>query len=348
MTDHATWALFGEAEPPSTTPTTPTPSTPDTTTNTTHAEPSPPVATRTQHRDTARPLIALAGGPKDGHWYWLTDWQRHLRSVHAQHFSPDHPACAALHYHPTGHHVAHTNPAFKRGEMWRFTPPEPAPDKPVTTETGEAEDSPWLMCPRCHRPAPRLIVVHLAGRPDPIVDCPRCAYPDLLELSSRVPTMPAADREWYAARVLVTGSRTWHDTATITAALTRVRHRWPGATLVHGAADGADQLAAGVWRDWGLQTEAHPADWTGPCSQDCPPGHRRPRRGGGSYCPKAGRRRNAAMVAAGANVCVAFIHNHSRGASHCADLAQTADIPTWRHHATTPQTHQHTPNRRAA
>jgi hypothetical protein len=112
-------------------------------------------------------------------------------------------------------------------------------------------------------------------------------------------------------RVLVTGSRTWTDNAVIRDALAPFRA--PGAVLVHGDAPGADRIAAAIWRSWGLGTEPHPAHWA-------------------QHGRAAGFLRNRHMVALGADVCVAFIRDHSRGAGHTAALAERAGIPTIRHH----------------
>jgi hypothetical protein len=124
---------------------------------------------------------------------------------------------------------------------------------------------------------------------------------------------PAAPR-----RVLVTGSRTWTDTGTIRDALASV---WGdgAAVLVSGACPrGADRLAEACWTRWGGHVERHRADWD-------------------RHGRAAGYRRNTAMVAAGASVCLAFIRAGSPGASHTAALAEAAGIPTHRHTEPTTQ-----------
>ena len=65
-------------------------------------------------------------------------------------------------------------------------------------------------------------------------------------------------------RLLVTGSRTWHDIAAIEQTLAVILDRHPeGVLLVHGACPrGADAIAAAyAARTPGYQVEAHPADW---------------------------------------------------------------------------------------
>jgi hypothetical protein len=112
-------------------------------------------------------------------------------------------------------------------------------------------------------------------------------------------------------RILVTGSRTWTHTTTIRRHLTHARQAYPGAVLIHGNARGADRIAAGIWRHWQLPVEPHPADWT-------------------HHGRAAGYHRNRAMVATGADLCLAFIRNNSPGATMCADLAETAGTRTIR------------------
>ena len=111
--------------------------------------------------------------------------------------------------------------------------------------------------------------------------------------------------------MLITGSRTWTNEAAITEAL---REHWGDGTgvLVSGACpSGADAIAERVWSSWGGKVERHPADWQA---------------GKG-----AGYRRNADMVAAGADVALTFIRDGSRGASHTAELAERSGIPVCRY-----------------
>lgn len=129
-----------------------------------------------------------------------------------------------------------------------------------------------------------------------------------------------------APRLLVTGSRDWADHATLTTALHRAwidLGRHPGTVLVTGACPtGADAHAETCWAAHALPIERHPAQW-------------------GRHGRGAGPLRNQAMVDLGADLCLAFIRNHSRGATGCADLAERAGIPTRRHH-------QHCPHAPAA
>lgn len=110
-------------------------------------------------------------------------------------------------------------------------------------------------------------------------------------------------------RILVTGSRAWDDWRTITGALIEAADGKPRpVTVVHGCARGADSLAAQAARKLGWEVEGHPADWE-------------------FHGKAAGFRRNAEMVALGADVMLAFIRDGSRGATHCAGLAAKAGIP---------------------
>ena len=66
-------------------------------------------------------------------------------------------------------------------------------------------------------------------------------------------------------RLLVSGSRTWHDIPAIEQVLAVILDRHPeGVLLVHGACPrGADAIkqAAYAARTPGYRIEAHPADW---------------------------------------------------------------------------------------
>ncbi len=126
-------------------------------------------------------------------------------------------------------------------------------------------------------------------------------------------------------RVLVTGSRDWEDAAAVRRALVDAWATSSGRpfVVVHGhCPTGADAVAD----DWGTRMAAlhssvtvdpHPARWRKP---------------DGTCDKAAGYRRNAEMVTAGADLCLAFIKAGSNGATHCLGLAEEAGIPTrtWR------------------
>ncbi|MFJ3289954.1 SLOG family protein [Streptomyces sp. NPDC086669] len=118
--------------------------------------------------------------------------------------------------------------------------------------------------------------------------------------------------------MLVTGSRDWEDREAVFRAIAAVRQEVGERpiTVVHGdCPTGADAMAAYLCLRQGpgfnLTEEAHPANWQLEGKQ-------------------AGPIRNARMVNLGADICLAFIRNGSRGASQTARLAEQAGIPVRR------------------
>lgn len=111
-------------------------------------------------------------------------------------------------------------------------------------------------------------------------------------------------------RILITGSRDWGDREAIWEALFPYGLDSWGVTLVSGACpSGADAIAEEIWKSWGMPVERHPADWK-------------------RHGKAAGFIRNQEMVNLGADVCLAFRKNYSRGTTHCANAATMAGIPT--------------------
>lgn len=62
-------------------------------------------------------------------------------------------------------------------------------------------------------------------------------------------------------RVLVCGGRDYDDAKTLDFYLTQINWQRPFTTLIHGAARGADTLAARWAERNAIPTEAYPADW---------------------------------------------------------------------------------------
>lgn len=113
-------------------------------------------------------------------------------------------------------------------------------------------------------------------------------------------------------RILVTGSRDWPDAWSIGFALSGAADGREGVVVVHGDARGADRIAADAARSRRYATEAHPVsdeDWQ-------------------EFGRRAGVRRNEAMVVLGADVCLAFPTDSSRGTWDCVRRARKAGIPT--------------------
>jgi hypothetical protein len=95
-------------------------------------------------------------------------------------------------------------------------------------------------------------------------------------------------------------------------ALEKVYAEYPDAVLVHGDCPKGDRDAAGMWRGLGGEVEAWPAQWA-------------------QQGRAAGFIRNTAMVESAPALVLCFLNGNSKGASHCAQLAEDAGIPVVRY-----------------
>jgi hypothetical protein len=111
-------------------------------------------------------------------------------------------------------------------------------------------------------------------------------------------------------RILVTGSRNWNDLDAIREAIlaATIGYRYENVTIVHGAANGADTIASQIADKLHMNQEAYPADWK-------------------EYGRAAGPLRNQEMVDLGADLCLAFLQEGSKGTADCIKRARRARIP---------------------
>lgn len=111
-------------------------------------------------------------------------------------------------------------------------------------------------------------------------------------------------------RILITGGRNWKDYAVIHNAIIdqTVGLRAEEVTIVHGDARGADTIAGGVARKFGMTEESHPADWN-------------------THHRAAGPIRNQKMVDLGADYALAFLEEGSKGTADCIKRIKKAGIP---------------------
>lgn len=115
-------------------------------------------------------------------------------------------------------------------------------------------------------------------------------------------------------RILVTGSRDWTNERAVAKGLryaldTKAKPGEP-VVVVHGKARGADEIADGIAKSWGLATEPHPAMW-------------------GKYQGGAGPIRNTEMVLLGADICLGFPEEDSVGTWDCMRKAAHLGIETY-------------------
>lgn len=124
-------------------------------------------------------------------------------------------------------------------------------------------------------------------------------------------------------RVLVSGSRKWVDEASVIRGLQFAQKTARSAdpavqmVLVHGdCPNSADRVAARLAQQAGWALEPHPAVW-----RPFPDPKRVDR--------AAGYKRNAEMVALGADITLVFQLERSAGTEHCAIRSVRAGIPTF-------------------
>lgn len=109
-------------------------------------------------------------------------------------------------------------------------------------------------------------------------------------------------------KVLVCGSRDWTDYEAIDRRLSGLPGEHEEIAIIHGAAPGADLMAARAALRWGFEPIAFPADWL-------------------TKGKRAGILRNLQMLDERPDLVIAFQRNGSRGTQHTIDEARRRGIP---------------------
>lgn len=115
-------------------------------------------------------------------------------------------------------------------------------------------------------------------------------------------------------RILLTGSRAWPDRRAVESVLSELLHLHGPFTLVHGACSTGADFFAHEWyeatgHEFGCGELKYKADWD-------------------KYGKAAGPIRNAAMVAAGADLVIAFPLPGGSGTQGTVEMARRAGIET--------------------
>ncbi|MHB1732993.1 MAG: DUF2493 domain-containing protein [Ferrimicrobium acidiphilum] len=110
-------------------------------------------------------------------------------------------------------------------------------------------------------------------------------------------------------RVIVCGGRDYTDQDAIRTHLKLLRAVSPDATIIHGAAPGADAWAGYIAGTLGFHVEVHPADWA-------------------RHGRVAGPIRNQEMLDSGADLVIAF--PGGRGTQDMINKAESAGVPVER------------------
>lgn len=110
-------------------------------------------------------------------------------------------------------------------------------------------------------------------------------------------------------RILVTGSRDWSDREAVEMSLLTYHMLYgDNIVVVHGdCPTGADRIAKEFCEEMDIKQDKHPADW-------------------GAHGKAAGPLRNQKMVDLGADACLAFPLEGSRGTVDCMERAEAAGI----------------------